>query len=495
MSRAADVRDYPPMLSLDSGGVLTQQGGRKDEKHDGNTIWKATVPGAYGLVLLHQHYHGRDSVGVVSRVNFIPSKGRHWVERHAMSLGLDTYSVHLVTSVDEKTHACRRLQATVVVDDRSDALAAQATGAWQSGSLELAVLFGRQNDMRKDDVDKKWEGLLARCSTHTEVMRRLFPSVSQATWEWLCDNGPPHKPHTEENREELKRRLVMEDPQPAEEKPRRRRRRRSNKDKEEKTEEKDTDPLAASAKDHARSEESPVPRERKAWKPVATEPAKAYPAVQLFPKARPAVPPQKVKEDDGDSSSLSSSSSSGKAEAKKDTAEAADKTEADNKNAKATPAKAAGAAETSSGASDGKKGKKKAKLDENFFRRFEEMEERITDLEDDNDRFHDERERSAASSSWQTWGYPYYYGGAWGYPAQAPAAPAGPVWQHHSPQSTWTDRKVARAQAHRRQGKSNMVRVTEVTACSTCGKGQPGAYCPGRQCRRCCVDMSCPQHH
>ena len=87
MSRATrDVRDYPPMLSLDSGGVLTQQGGRKDEKHDGNTIWKATVPGAYGLVLLHQHYHGRDSVD-------IPSNGRHWVERHAMSLGLDHYKV------------------------------------------------------------------------------------------------------------------------------------------------------------------------------------------------------------------------------------------------------------------------------------------------------------------------------------------------------------------------------------------------------------------
>jgi hypothetical protein len=47
MSRAArDVWDYPPMLSRDSGRVLTQQCGRKDKKHDGNTIWKATVPGA-----------------------------------------------------------------------------------------------------------------------------------------------------------------------------------------------------------------------------------------------------------------------------------------------------------------------------------------------------------------------------------------------------------------------------------------------------------------
>jgi hypothetical protein len=129
MSRAArDVRDYPPMLSLDSGGVLTQQGGRKDEKHDGNTIWKATVPGAYGLVLLHQHYHGRDSVGMVSRVNCIPRMAvTGW---NAMPCLLDLTTTRCPLAVSAKGHqiACDFLKAALQSATKQRRLAAGLRG-------------------------------------------------------------------------------------------------------------------------------------------------------------------------------------------------------------------------------------------------------------------------------------------------------------------------------------------------------------------------------
>ena len=103
-----------PTLCLDSGGVLTVQrsGG---EKHDGDTIWKATMPGAYALVQLFQYHHGPDSVCVVSRVNRIPAdsaRHRHWVERHAVSVGVLWRRVYLCIELEEKRKHVREAKTT-----------------------------------------------------------------------------------------------------------------------------------------------------------------------------------------------------------------------------------------------------------------------------------------------------------------------------------------------------------------------------------------------
>eukprot|EP00435_Cladocopium_sp_Y103_P004962 s6021_g1.t1 len=175
------ARDFAPTLCLDSGGVLTVLGGNQEEKHDGKSIYKASVPGAYALVQLWQHHYGEDSVAVASRVNHIPTGGRvHWVARHAESLGILPDRVHaeslgilpdrvyLVTRIEEKRRVTSQIQATVVIDDRPDALLWQARGADQAGG-----------EAARDKPDP--------------------------------GDGPPYKPHDEGVKDELARRLRREE--------------------------------------------------------------------------------------------------------------------------------------------------------------------------------------------------------------------------------------------------------------------------------------------
>ena len=78
-------------------------------------------------------------------------------------------------------------------------------------------------------------------------------------------------------------------------------------------------------------------------------------------------------------------------------------------------------------------------------------------------------------------------------PAAQPAEPQQP-WGHRNPSSGWSAAKRRRAELHRAGG-NRPARLIETPMCEACGKNQPGAYCPGRLCRRCCLDRACPQHH
>lgn len=129
------------MLSLDSGGVLTVQGGPSEKKHDGLAIWKASVPGAYGLAQLfklpRRRCRGSEQQGQLPAAE---PRGPLGISRHAASLGIE--HVYLVDKIGKKADISSRVKATLVVDDRKDALAAQARGAWHARSLEEAFLFG-----------------------------------------------------------------------------------------------------------------------------------------------------------------------------------------------------------------------------------------------------------------------------------------------------------------------------------------------------------------
>ena len=128
---------WAPMLCIDCGGVLTRYG---DVKYDGEEIYKATMPGAWAFLLLWQACYGEDAVRIISKVKWFPHKEKHWVVRHAMSLGLPSDQVFLTDQNSNKGYYARRSNGTVVVDDRLDCLQSMMNGS--SKSLQTAVLFG-----------------------------------------------------------------------------------------------------------------------------------------------------------------------------------------------------------------------------------------------------------------------------------------------------------------------------------------------------------------
>ena len=70
-------------LVLDSGGVLSNN--RCSIKHDGDQIYRASLPGAFALIHFWQRLHG--PIVVVSKVT--APRADHWVVRHCKSLGLE----------------------------------------------------------------------------------------------------------------------------------------------------------------------------------------------------------------------------------------------------------------------------------------------------------------------------------------------------------------------------------------------------------------------
>ena len=86
---------------------------------------------------------------------------------------------------------------------------------------------------------------------------------------------------------------------------------------------------------------------------------------------------------------------------------------------------------------------------------------------------------SAASSSWQS---------SW------------QSWQGRRPESQWCSRKRQRAADHRAGAAATKPpTVFAVPLCELCRKNNPGASCPFKMCRPCCVsrapsDSNCPQH-
>ena len=394
MPAPRDVRDFPPMLCLDSGGVLTVQGGSKAEKHDGKDIYKATVPGAYALVMLWQHHYGMDSVSVVSRVNYISPNGAHWVERHGHSMGILPDQVFLVERIPEKADTTRRIRGTVVIDDRGDALQAQARGAWQAGSLQLAILFG-DGEMKDFHYDKQWQNRVLHCRSHFDVMSKILgkDSVSMATWEWLCQQGPPVKVHSESTRMELQKRMSQEkmalpsEPLEALQSKKKKKKER-NRDKEEKDPEdartqavaRELQDVIDHEQDDDRQEHFPAGAQ---WRPKRHGVyERSYPTILLKPKSKAEKPLDETSEDDDDEDRNK------KTTVKEEEEE--EESQSEDKKRKKKPSPSSSSSESKA----------------NLLRRLKKMEERVDDLEDENDRL-----QSAASSSWQQPGWyaaPYY---------------------------------------------------------------------------------------
>ena len=75
------------------------------------------------------------------------------------------------------------------------------------------------------------------------------------------------------------------------------------------------------------------------------------------------------------------------------------------------------------------------------------------------------------------------------------AAPAAS--NRHRPTSGWSQKKLARAQAHdqaKREGRTKPPPTVTIAMCKQCGRNQPGSRCVQILCRQCCRDPSCAQH-
>ena len=75
------------------------------------------------------------------------------------------------------------------------------------------------------------------------------------------------------------------------------------------------------------------------------------------------------------------------------------------------------------------------------------------------------------------------------------AAPAAS--NRHRPTSGWSQKKLARAQAHeqaQREGRTKPPPTVTIAMCKQCGRNQPGSRCVHILCRQCCQDPSCAQH-
>ena len=185
---------WAPMLCIDCGGVLTRYG---DVKHDGEEIYKATMPGAWAFLLLWQACYGEDAVRIISKVKWFPHKEKHWVVRHAMSLGLSSDQVFLTDQNSNKGYYARRSNGTVVVDDRLDCLQSMMNGC--SKSLQTAVLFGGADPRNEKKV---------HCISDFRDLAVLLEVYPNGTvWDWLMEEGPPKKPHDEAVRDDLLQRL------------------------------------------------------------------------------------------------------------------------------------------------------------------------------------------------------------------------------------------------------------------------------------------------
>ena len=105
---------------------------------------------------------------------------------------------------------------------------------------------------------------------------------------------------------------------------------------------------------------------------------------------------------------------------------------------------------------------------------------------------------AASSSSWEEAPPPPAAPGS----SSWEGAPPPPAWGGRHPQSGWTARKKARAQAHRAGAGGGAPRIIGVPMCWKCQRNNPGAACPQQMCGPCCTGRTwsqwqsapCPQH-
>lgn len=81
--------------------------------------------------------------------------------------------------------------------------------------------------------------------------------------------------------------------------------------------------------------------------------------------------------------------------------------------------------------------------------------------------------------------------------ARSSSAAAPAASNRHRPTSGWSQKKLARAQAHeqaQREGRTKPPPTVTIAMCKQCGRNQPGSRCVHILCRQCCQDPSCAQH-
>ena len=98
-------------LMLDVGGVLSDL---NSDKHDGDTIYKSALTGAYCFLQSFKRTYPGVPVHVISRVN--RPADNHWVVRFCEALGAGA-SVHQVKHRHQKGEVARSLGITIGVDD------------------------------------------------------------------------------------------------------------------------------------------------------------------------------------------------------------------------------------------------------------------------------------------------------------------------------------------------------------------------------------------
>ena len=178
------VRDDSALM-LDVGGVLSALGG--DYKHDGQTIYKSAVVGAYCFIQCFKRKYPAVPAHVISRVN-VPADD-HWVVRFANSLGLT--SVHMVRRRKEKGEVAKSLGITICIDDAYECVHSMAMACY-GPKWQLGILFGGRPPPGHDDWVSQNTVVLGDFG---KVAEKLGCNVPSQVWRWFGENGPPRQPH------------------------------------------------------------------------------------------------------------------------------------------------------------------------------------------------------------------------------------------------------------------------------------------------------------
>lgn len=178
------VRDDSALM-LDVGGVLSALGG--DYKHDGQTIYKSAVVGAYCFIQCFKRKHPAVPVHVISRVN-VPADD-HWVVRFANSPGLT--SIHMVRRRKEKGEVAKSLGITICIDDAYECVHSMAMACY-GPKWQLGILFGGRPPPGHDDWVSQNTVVLGDFG---KVAEKLGCNVPSQVWRWFGENGPPRQPH------------------------------------------------------------------------------------------------------------------------------------------------------------------------------------------------------------------------------------------------------------------------------------------------------------
>ena len=415
---------------------------------------------------------------MVSRVNN-PDNMRHWVVRHSESLGLNANDVWLCKDRGEKGPIAKRLLVTHAIDDNSACVYVMARDAWTT--LEVPLLFS-SGPYEKQGCYDSWlkERLLVTDNFREVALHEKFGlEASEKVWNFLCENGPPHRPHEPETLEAAWKMLREEYQSPTS------------------PSESENDRAAAPAAGHApkvwrpkldQAAETPQQQESKPSEKATGSEKKPSDKPQDTAVSREGAADLKAKvelQDDQERPKVTLT-----ARKKGPEAEATAAGEGGSRSRKVTQEQPSGSQPPAE--LQMQKKKQEGTLDED-----ETYESSYEYYSSDDD---EEQAAAAPEQPPPTIPEPKREDTPEAKAPKTTLEPQGkapPVWQGRTPDSQWTRRKQERADNHKAAasaGPPKKTKITEVPMCKRCGKNQPGAYCPHKLCRRCCTEP-CPQHH